>query len=332
MIHTDYAVPESGHPEKTAVTEEISYFQVEDNQEGKRLDSWLAGLEELAHLSRSRIQDLISAGYILVNGRPRKKGYLVHAGDRVSISFPPVKDAGPQPGNIPLDILHEDEDIIVLVKPAGLVVHPGAGNEEGTLVNGLLFHYPGLSEAADHPLRPGIVHRLDKDTSGIMVVAKNNRSRLELVRQFKNREVEKIYHAVLTGVPGKEGTIRKNLGRHPVHRKKRSILTEGGREAVTRWQVLEDFTGFSLVRLQLDTGRTHQIRVHMASLYCPVAGDPVYGRKKVPFNLKPPRLCLHASTLSFSHPSGGQRLRFTAPLPGDFREFLEMLRQAGHLH
>lgn len=300
---------------------------MEEGSAGKRMDSYLAGLEELSHISRSRLQELIGSGHILVNGKPRKKGYLVRRDDRISVSLPPPVDSTPHPEELPLDILYEDDDIIVLAKSAGLVVHPACGHEEATLVHGLLNHCPSLKDFSGDPLRPGIVHRLDKDTSGVMVVAKNESARHELVRQFKDREVEKIYHAVLTGVPEHEGTVRKSLGRHPVHRQKRAVLSEGGREAVTHWRVLEVLDGFALVRLRLDTGRTHQIRVHMASLHCPVAGDPIYGRKKAPLNLNPPRLCLHASTLSFTHPSGGGKLEFTAPLPPDLREFLEILRQ-----
>ncbi|MFP3982687.1 MAG: RluA family pseudouridine synthase [Desulfurivibrionaceae bacterium] len=309
------------------MADERLYFLVEEDSAGKRLDSYLAGLGELAHVSRSRLQGLIGSGHVLVNGKPRKKGYLVHREDRISVLLPPPVDSNPHPEELPLDILYEDDDIIVLAKPAGLVVHPACGHEEGTLVHGLLNHCPSLKEFSGDPLRPGIVHRLDKGTSGVMVVAKNESARHELIRQFKDREVEKIYHAVLTGVPEQEGTVRKSLGRHPVHRQKRAVLLEGGREAVTHWRVLEVLAGFALVRLRLDTGRTHQIRVHMASLHCPVAGDPVYGRKKVPLKLSPPRLCLHASTLRFTHPAGRGKFEFTAPLPPDLREFLEVLRQ-----
>ncbi|MFO7760658.1 MAG: RluA family pseudouridine synthase [Thermodesulfobacteriota bacterium] len=308
------------------MAEPILYLSVAEDLDNKRLDSYLAGLEELAHLSRSRIQDLINSGQILVNDQPRKKGYLVRRNDRIAISFPPPKDIIPKAENIPLDIVYEDEDIIVLAKAAGLVVHPAGGHEKGTLVNGLLYHSSSFKDFSGDPLRPGIVHRLDKDTSGVMVVAKNDSSRQELIRQFKNRKVEKVYHAVLSGVPEKKGTVRKDLGRHPVHRKKRAILAKGGKEAVTHWQVLEVLGRFSFVRLQLDTGRTHQIRVHLAFLHCPVAGDPLYGRKERLPNLKSPRLCLHASNLTFNHPSRGHRISFTAPLPADLRKFLEILR------
>lgn len=309
------------------MTEQSEEFLVKEAQAGIRLDSCITSLEEFSHLSRSRIQELITSGHIQVNGLPRKKGYLVHTGDRISVSLPSPRQSLPQPEPLPLDILHEDKDIIVLVKPAGLVVHPAAGNEEGTLVNALLYHCASIREACDDPLRPGIVHRLDKDTSGVMVAAKHEQARLEMVNQFKNREVEKIYHAVLTGVPEGEGTVSRDLGRHPVHRKKRAVLTQGGKNAVTHWQIQEIFSGLCLVRIRLDTGRTHQIRVHMASLHCPVAGDALYGRKKTGSQLTPPRLCLHASTLSFRHPFDGKEMSFTAPLPADIQQFLENLRK-----
>lgn len=281
-------------------------------------------------MTRSRIQQLIRAETVLVNGIVRKAKYLLQAGDNLSLAIPPETSSVSELIGEPVAFvtLHEDDDLIVVAKPPGVVVHPGSGHSTATLVHGVLHHCGELS-AINGDLRPGIVHRLDKDTSGVMVVAKTDFAHQALADQFKRREVKKIYQALVDGKPiGQAGRVELPIGRHPVHRKKMAVR-EDGREAVTNWRVLERFVqGFALLELGLETGRTHQIRVHMAALSHPVAGDPVYGRKNSRYpELGITRQCLHAHTLSFSHPRTGENLRFTAPLWPDMLYTLELLRQ-----
>jgi len=297
---------------------------------GQRLDLYLASQFDHEGLTRSRIQQLIRAEMVLVNEIPRKAKYLLQAGDRLTVTIPPQIPSELIAEPVAFDALYEDDDLIVLAKPPGVVVHPAAGHSSATLVHGLLHHCGGLS-GINGELRPGIVHRLDKDTSGVMVVAKSDFAHQALADQFKRRQVKKIYQALVDGKPTMQsGRVDLPIGRHPVHRKKMAIR-EDGREAVTNWRVLERFVqGLTLLELGLETGRTHQIRVHMAALSCPVAGDSVYGRKN-PLYLEMgiTRQCLHAHTLAFSHPRTGENLQFTAPLWPDMLYTLELLRQAG---
>ncbi|MFH1020619.1 MAG: RluA family pseudouridine synthase, partial [Pseudomonadota bacterium] len=246
---------------------------------GQRLDLYLASQFDREGLTRSRIQQLIRADMVLVNETPRKAKYLLQAGDRLTVTIPPQAPSELVGEPVAFVALHEDDDLIVLAKPPGIVVHPASGHSSATLVHGLLYHCGGLS-GINGELRPGIVHRLDKDTSGVMVVAKSDFAHQALADQFKRREVKKIYQALVDGKPAfQSGRVDLPIGRHPVHRKKMAIR-EDGREAVTNWRVLERFSlGLTLLELGLETGRTHQIRVHMAALSYPVAGDPVYGRK-----------------------------------------------------
>ena len=304
-----------------------SVFTIERG--GQRLDQYLASRFEREGLTRSRIQQLIRSGMVLVNGIPLKAKHILQAGDALTVTIPPQLPSHLIPEQVDFITLHEDEDLIVLIKPPGIVVHPAAGHSTATLVHGLLHHCGGLS-GINGELRPGIVHRLDKDTSGVMVVAKTDYAHQALAAQFKEREVTKIYQALVDGRPiGESGRVSLPIGRHPVHRKKMAIR-EDGREAVTNWRVLERFAqGLALLELGLETGRTHQIRVHMAALSHPVAGDPVYGRKNPCYHeLGITRQCLHAHTLAFSHPRTGEDLRFTAPLWPDMLQALELLRQA----
>lgn len=297
---------------------------------GQRLDLYLAGQLEPEGLTRSRIQQLIRAGMVLVNGTPLKAKYLLQSGDNITLTVPPGAPSELVGEPVDFDTLHEDEDLIVLVKPPGIVVHPASGHSTATLVHGLLYHCGGLF-GMNGELRPGIVHRLDKDTSGVMVVAKTDFAHQALAGQFKRREVKKFYQALVDGRPiGQSGRVDLPIGRHPVHRKKMAIR-EDGREAVTNWRVLERFAqGLTFLELGLETGRTHQIRVHMAALSHPVAGDSVYGRKNSHYpKMGITRQCLHAHTLSFSHPRTGENLQFTAPLWPDMLYTLELLRQAG---
>ncbi|MCB2184031.1 MAG: RluA family pseudouridine synthase [Desulfobulbaceae bacterium] len=294
---------------------------------GKRLDQYVADLDQFSHLTRTRVQSLIRSGNILVDDQLKKTGYRLKSGESVRILLPPAEPSVLIPEKLSIPVLLEDEDIIVLSKPPGLVVHPSHGHDHGTLVHGLLYQCRNLSGIGGEQ-RPGIVHRLDKDTSGIMIVAKNDQAHQSLVDQFKSRNVEKYYLAILDGIPReKRGKVDAPIGRHPVHRKKMSILQQGGRHALTHWEILEEFQRFCLVKLKLETGRTHQIRVHMSSLGCPVAGDIMYGRKKnkLPgFSIS--RQCLHSLSLSFNHPRTGERFTLTAPLWDDMEDLLHYLR------
>lgn len=302
------------------------HFVVTPDLSGKRLDLLVDDLDTCGELTRSRIQHLIRAGNILVDDAIRKTGYRVRAGETILIRLPPPQPTSLIPQELDFTVLHEDQDVIVLSKPPGLVVHPSHGHFQGTLVHGLLHHCRNLSGIGGE-LRPGIVHRLDKDTSGIMIAAKNDLAHQSLIKQFKGRTVEKIYLALLAGMPGsRSGRMAAAIGRHPVHRKKMAVLQQGGRESVTNWEVLEYFPRFSFVRLKLETGRTHQIRVHMAAMGCPIAGDPVYGKKNRIADLPIARQCLHSSSLTFDHPRSGQRLSFTAPLWPDMENILRLLR------
>ncbi len=288
---------------------------------GQRLDVFLAAA--LPELSRSGWKGLILDRRVTVNDSVCKPNYKLRAGDVVEWAIPEAAPSEPQPEEIPLDILFEDAEALVLSKPPGLVVHPAVGNESGTLLNALLFHDPVFQSLE----RAGIVHRLDKDTSGVMVVAKTEKAMAELKRQFKARETEKEYLALLWGSPPPSGRIETLIGRHSKHRKKMAVLKEGGREAISNFQTLERFAGTSLVQVGIETGRTHQIRVHMAHLGHPVVGDSVYGRaRKNKLPLEVQRQMLHAAKLEFTHPNTGKRLSFEAPLFDDMRLLLEFLR------
>ncbi|MGV1098765.1 RluA family pseudouridine synthase [Thiovibrio sp. JS02] len=296
---------------------------------GQRLDLCLATHLEVDGFTRSRLQQLIRSGQVLVNGvRQQKAKYLVQTGDELQVTIPvPVSSAlAAEP--VFFAPLYEDADLIVLAKPPDTVVHPACGHGSGTLVHGLLHHCESLS-GINGELRPGIVHRLDKDTSGVMVVAKSDFAHHALGEQFKGRQVKKIYQAIVDGIPAERaGRVALPIGRHPVQRKKMAVRADG-REAITNWQLLEKFPqGFALLEIRLETGRTHQIRVHMAALGHPVAGDAVYGRKNSQYRaLGIVRQCLHAYSLAFSHPRTGKVLEFFAPLWPDMLQTLSLLRQ-----
>lgn len=309
-------------------------FTIAESEVGHRLDAVVAA--RLPTLSRSRVSRLIRAGHVTVSGHTRKPGYLTKPGDVVRTEVPSQEPVTCQPEPIPLSILYEDQDVIVLNKSPGLVVHPGAGHKGGTLVNALLFHFPGLEGIGDE-VRPGIVHRLDKDTSGTMVVAKNSLAHEGLSRQFKMREVRKVYLALVYGeVEKTAGVIDLPIGRHPKHRKKMSIKSLQSRPTETRWQTKEAFAEVTLLEIDLRTGRTHQVRVHCAAMGHPVVGDATYGNKrkwqKVLFGktveaLKTAhRQMLHAWQLTFQHPRTGQMMHFESPLPSDMASVLDALR------
>src|SRR5436190_7548616 len=287
----------------------------------QRLDRFLA--RELPKFSRSRLQQLIREEFVTLNGSPARPREIVRAGDRVEINEPPPEKIDIQPEAIPLDVLFSDEDLIVINKPAGLVVHPGAGHREHTLVNALLHHSPNLSGIGGKE-RPGIVHRLDKETSGCLVVAKNDEAHRGLSKQFEQRAVEKIYLALVAGRLRKNaGTIEETIGRHPVDRQRMSTGSRRGRAAKTEYRVLSSSDEMSLVECKLHSGRTHQVRVHLQHLGHPVLGDKIYGKKHTaPFA----RQMLHAWKLGFQHPRTGEWKNLEATLPNDFEEAVKSLR------
>ena len=299
-----------------------SILVVEKTMPHERLDTFLR--TQFSTLSRGAIQRLIQQGDVRVAGKPVKASHLPRAGEKIEIHWPDAKPATAQPQEMPLDVLFEDDDLLVLNKPPGMVVHPSAGHEESTLVNALLHHCAGQLSGIGGVARPGIVHRLDKETSGCLVIAKNDPTHLALSTQFAGREVRKIYHAIVCGrVTPEQGDIRAAIARHPTHRKRMAVTDGSGREAWTSYTVIERLREATLVEAVLHTGRTHQIRVHFKHLGFPVAGDATYGNrqnKRVAelTGYTAPRQMLHAQQLSFKHPRTGRRQTFTAPLPADF--------------
>lgn len=286
-----------------------------------RLDQFLA--RELSRFSRSRIQQLIRQQSVTLNNSPARPRDILRIGDRISVKEPPLPKIDSRPEAIPLDVLFEDDDLIVINKPAGLVVHPGAGQPEHTLVNALL-HYSAHLSGIGGKERPGIVHRLDKETSGCLVVAKNDEAHRNLSAQFESRTVEKVYLALVAGKLRKAaGTIEEKIGRHPKHRQRMSVQPNRGRAAKTEYRVVRSSSEMSLVECKLHSGRTHQIRVHLHHLAHPVLGDKVYGAR---FAKTFPRQMLHAWRLGFEHPRSGERKHFEAPLPEDFQNALNSLR------
>ena len=293
------------------------------DQDGERLDRFLTRMEPA--LSRAHVQKVIAEGQALVSGRVRKANYKLQAGEEVTFHLPEAKPVEILPEDIPLDILYEDSDIIVVNKARGMVVHPATGIYTGTLVNALLYHCKDLS-GINGEIRPGIVHRLDKDTSGVMVAAKNDAAHLDLAEQIRTKAAHRIYWAIVCGnIREEAGVIKGDIGRHPTDRKKMSVHAPHGREAVTHYRVLERFGNYTHIECELETGRTHQIRVHMASIGHPILGDLVYGPAKCPFRLQ--GQTLHARILGFVHPSTGAYVQFDAPLPEYFEELLKKLRK-----
>ena len=294
-------------------------FQIE--QKSGRVDKYLT--TELETMSRSKVQNLIADGYVFVNGETIKANYKLEAGDKVEVFVPEPEAVDVEAEDIPLDIIYEDKDIVLINKAQGMVVHPGAGNPNGTLVNALLFHIKDLSWI-NGEIRPGIVHRLDKDTSGILIVAKNDEAHVNLSEQLQNRTVKRKYWALVHGVlPHEHGTINAPIGRDPKDRQKFTVI-KGGKEAISHFRVLERIQKFSLMEVSLETGRTHQIRVHLNYIDHPVAGDKIYGPKK---SLEGNGQFLHARMLEFTHPRTGETMSFEAELPALFEETLDRLRK-----
>jgi 23S rRNA pseudouridine1911/1915/1917 synthase len=314
----------------TAADAEHLQVEVSDEHDGLRLDQFLANV--LPHQSRSQIQRLIREGLVHTEARHTRPSTPVHTGDRIAVEIPAPAPAAPQPQELPLPVLYDDTDIVVVNKPPGMVVHPAAGHPEGTLVNALLHHVKDLSGIGGE-LRPGIVHRLDRGTSGVMVIAKNNRAHEELARQFHDREVEKEYIALVWGVVQPGRRIDAAIGRDPYDRQKMSTRARRARSAVTRVTAAEHLHGVSLLHVAIATGRTHQIRVHLSAIGHPIVGDPTYGgsRRQLPGQLRAlarlDRPFLHAARIAFTHPSDGSRVEFVAPLPTDLQQLIAELRR-----
>jgi 23S rRNA pseudouridine1911/1915/1917 synthase len=291
--------------------QKVNTFVVQGDNAGQRLDVFLS--EQGGGLTRSRIQKLIADSMVKVNGDLVRSSYKVRSGDIISLVIPPPKEIKVEAENIPLDIYYEDADVIIVNKPRGLVVHPADGNWNGTLVNALLYHCKDLS-GINGEIRPGIVHRLDKDTSGLLIVAKNDDAHLSLARQLKDHSVVRGYLALVHGkIKGEKGMIDAPIGRHPVDRKKMAVVERNSRQAVTHYRVLDRKKDYTLVDLRLETGRTHQIRVHMNYINHPVVGDTRYGPGNPHFGLN--GQFLHAYRLGFIHPRSGRYMEFNAPLP-----------------
>jgi len=310
----------------------------------RRIDKYLHG--RFSNFSRVMIQDIIKAGSVKVNGKPVKPSFKLSPGDKIDLTLPEQPSKEILPEDIPLDIIYEDQDLIILNKQADIIVHPARGNTHGTLVNALVFYSDRLSSGTGE-FRPGIVHRLDRDTTGVMVVAKNDTAQWKVAKQFERRQIKKTYLAIVHGTPELTADrISAPLGVHPRIREKYAIRPEIGKEAITFYEVIESFRGFSLLRLNPKTGRTHQIRVHLSYIKHPIVGDDMYGGKLIyPWQLQAcpersrrnsepaaqdpviTRCALHASTLEFKHPTTDEMLKFEAPLPRDMQNLLDMLRK-----
>lgn len=291
---------------------------------GERADAALARL--VPDLTRSAAQRLLEEGRVLREGRPLRKNDKLQAGDLLELDLPAPQPVALEPEDIPLDIVYEDGDLLVINKPKGLVVHPAAGHWSGTLVNALLYHCRDSLSGINGALRPGIVHRIDKDTSGLLIVAKNDFAHQALAAQLQDHTLARTYVClVVGGVREDSGTIDAPIGRHPTDRKKMAVTEKNSRSAVTHWRVLERFPGYTLLECRLETGRTHQIRVHMAYRNHPIVGDTVYGRSKP--ELGQDTQCLHARALTFRHPRTGETMTCTCPLPDYFTRLLEKLRK-----
>ena len=297
-------------------------FEIQENQQ-MRLDKYLA--EQFPEQTRSYLQKLIKEGQVLVNGKTVKSGYQLSKGDEVSVTIPEPKELDVEPQKMDLDIVYEDEDVILINKPKGMVVHPAPGHTTDTLVNGLLYHCKDNLSGINGVARPGIVHRIDRDTTGILIVCKNDMSHNSIAAQLKEHSINRRYRALVHGnLKEDTGTVEGPIGRHPVDRKKKAINERNGKPAVTHYTVLERFGNYTLIECKLETGRTHQIRVHMTSIGHPLVGDEVYGPAKCPFKLQ--GQCLHAMVLGFVHPRTGEYMEFSADLPEYFEDLLKKLR------
>lgn len=302
-------------------------IEVFDEDIGKRLDVFLTEREDV---TRAFAQKLIEDGNVFVCGNAKNKNYKIRKNDIISVEYPPPQNCEAEPEDIPVDIIYEDEDIIVVNKARGMVVHPAAGNYSGTLVNALMFHRGSALSDIGGVIRPGIVHRIDKDTSGLLVVAKNNDAHLFLSSEIKEHKVSRIYHAIAIGGIDENITLDFPIGRSAVDRKKMAVTDKNSKNAITHVEVMEQFSGATYVKCILETGRTHQIRVHLSHIGHPLLGDEVYGSAKLPLNREymrdNPGQCLHAAELELTHPRTGEKMHFSCPLPEYFTNVLQKLR------
>lgn len=301
---------------------EVFCFEVTEEYEGERIDKCLSG--QVDFVSRSYIQKIIKEGRVTVGGQAVKGSYRLCCGDMVRFTLPETTEPDIRPENLPLDILYEDRDVIVVNKPKGMVVHPAAGHYSGTLVNALMYHCRDQLSGINGVLRPGIVHRIDRDTTGSVIACKNDAAHQSIAAQLKEHSITRRYAAICCGVLKEDqGVIDKPIGRHPTDRKKMAADVRNGKRAVTHYKVLKRFDKYTYIECELETGRTHQIRVHMASLGHPLLGDEVYGPQKSPYKLQ--GQTLHAGTLGFVHPSTGEYIEVEAPLPAYFLQLLKVL-------
>ena len=298
------------------------HFLIEEDQAGERIDKFLS--ESLPDLSRSYIQKLIKDEQVAVNHKIVKANYKLNTGDQLNLVVPELKEPDIVPEDIPIDILYEDSDLLIINKPKGMVVHPSAGHYSGTLVNALMYYCKNDLSGINGVMRPGIVHRIDMDTTGSLLVCKNDFTHNDIAEQLKVHSITRVYHAIVHGlVKNDKGTIDAPIGRHPIDRKKMSINYKNGKEAITHYKVLQRFNNYTYIECQLETGRTHQIRVHMASIGHPLLGDFVYGPSKAPAKLQ--GQTLHAKIIGVKHPRTGEYLEISAPLPEYFKHLLEIL-------
>ena len=299
-------------------------FEVEAEQEGERLDKFLSII--YPEFSRAFFQKLIKSKQVSVNETPQKASYCVKIDDIVTVEIPDAVETTIEPENIPLDILYEDDDVLIVNKPKGMVVHPSAGHYSGTLVNAIMYHCKDTLSGINGEIRPGIVHRIDMDTTGSLIVCKNDEAHVNIAQQIKEHSVNRIYVGIVCGnVKEDSGTVEGAIGRHPIERKKMAINEKNGKPAITHYKVLERFKNYTYMQFKLETGRTHQIRVHMASIGHPLLGDTLYSSGHLPFKHLQGQ-CLHAKTIGFIHPKTGEYMEYSAPLPEYFEKLLCLLK------
>lgn len=299
-------------------------FEVEAEQEGERLDKFLSII--YPEFSRAFFQKLIKSKQVSVNKTPQKASYCVKIDDIVTVEIPDAVETTIEPENIPLDILYEDDDVLIVNKPKGMVVHPSAGHYSGTLVNAIMYHCKDTLSGINGEIRPGIVHRIDMDTTGSLIVCKNDEAHVNIAQQIKEHSVNRIYVGIVCGnVKEDSGTVEGAIGRHPIERKKMAINEKNGKPAITHYKVLERFKNYTYMQFKLETGRTHQIRVHMASIGHPLLGDTLYSSGRLPFKHLQGQ-CLHAKTIGFIHPKTGEYMEYSAPLPEYFEKLLCLLK------
>lgn len=299
-------------------------FEVEAEQEGERLDKFLSII--YPEFSRAFFQKLIKSKQVSVNETPQKASYCVKIDDIVTVEIPDAVETTIEPENIPLDILYEDDDVLIVNKPKGMVVHPSAGHYSGTLVNAIMYHCKDTLSGINGEIRPGIVHRIDMDTTGSLIVCKNDEAHVNIAQQIKEHSANRIYVGIVCGnVKEDSGTVEGAIGRHPIERKKMAINEKNGKPAITHYKVLERFKNYTYMQFKLETGRTHQIRVHMASIGHPLLGDTLYSSGRSPFKHLQGQ-CLHAKTIGFIHPKTGEYMEYSAPLPEYFEKLLCLLK------